>query len=508
MAATFSAASIAPRRSPCFSATICRSSCRETPLVGAHKPQLAKVGSGSGGLKNILPRQALGLPRIGFSSHIMSKRPCNLVIRCEAGGSTAVSGKVSYPPGLYASAAWALMGSLQFGYHLGVVNTSLSHMGKYLAFDVASLGGLVVSAVIIGAILGSFLAGVLTKKFGTRGAIVANTVPYIVGPAIIAVASSFNAVIIGRFITGIAVGITSALVPVYISEIAPTSMRGMLGSYNQLFVCVGILISYLLGIPFEYNLAPAQANFWWRFMFAAGAIPAVLQIVAGGLAAGVPSELQRSGKNDEAVQTATKLWGSAAKDELAGRESGTMGDSEATWGEVFSSKYRNILILAAALPFLQQLSGINTVIFYSSFVFAKAGLASPIVGSIMIGVVNLAGTLLASALMDKAGRKALMNASNGGMALCLLALAGALVVPALQSLAGPISLVAIFLYVISFAIGAGPVPWLYIAEIVPPKLKVGGIESLPCGHCGILLSLCSPATSRAGSWASHRAGVF
>eukprot|EP00898_Chlorokybus_atmophyticus_P004831 jgi/Chlat1/5349/Chrsp35S05279 len=466
-------------------------------------------------------------------------QPRWLPVQAQSAMSGAVSSrpkKAEYPSTLYASAAIALIGALLFGYHLGVVNTALPYMARDLKFDEAVSGSLIVSSILVGSIAGAFGAGPVSESLGTKKALALNAIPYIVGTLMTAWATGLNAALIGRFVVGLAVGAASTMVPLYLADIAPTSLRGAFGSFNQLFVCVGILIAYLMGIPFDMGWSAQSTSQWWRFMFSIAAVPAAVMALGFlTIAPESPAWLSKAGLKEQASTARVKLLGEAAAAELnlsdKGAKATTTQYSQATtvsspstsgtmtseeyqrlravnkyskvmgqaaeleikskaptvsasvnanpepkaadvgWGELTSKKYRKLMVLALAMPVLQQISGINTVIYYSATVFARAGLYSPIVGSILVGVVNLAGTLIASSLMDKAGRKTLMLASFGGMAACLLALAVGLLVPALQPWSGPISLAAIFLYVISFAVGAGPIPWLFVAEILPNQLK-------------------------------------
>lgn len=176
--------------------------------------------------------------------------------------------------------AVASMGALSFGYHLGVVNGPLEIMAQQLGFGGnAVLQGMVVSSVLAGAAVGSLAGSSLADSLGRRRAFMLDAIPMLAGPLISAAATSLTGMVAGRVITGLGIGLSSALVPLYISEISPTHLRGTLGSINQLMICVGILAALLVNVAM-----PAAA---WRTMFALAAAPAALLGLGESICLGV-----------------------------------------------------------------------------------------------------------------------------------------------------------------------------------------------------------------------------
>ncbi|KAK9919103.1 hypothetical protein WJX75_009435 [Coccomyxa subellipsoidea] len=397
---------------------------------------------------------------------------------------------LAYPAMLWITVCFALLGSYQFGYHLGILNTSLYWVTKDLGLDFTSQGAVIVSAVVVGAVVGSLFAGQAADALGPKKALLINNAWLLVGTVLCAAApGGYWGLLAGRALAGVGAGAASLYVPRYISEVAPISIRGALATLNQAFICVGILVAYLVGLPYQHNepqtvAVASHLVSWWRVMFLFGIVPAVLQAV--GLLFTPESPVWLNWKNRRAtalynehrllgslwreegeVDSTTNLEEPLQEQEAAEEDSGLEGG----WGALLKRRYRRIMILAAALPILQQASGINTVVFYSSDVFAKAGLDSPVLGSIIVGSVNVAGTLLAATLMDRAGRRQLLLTSQIVMAVCLFALAVSTYLPLSKVAEGVVSLIVVMGFVLGFSIGSGPIPWVYLPEVLPNEIK-------------------------------------
>ncbi|EIE21964.1 general substrate transporter, partial [Coccomyxa subellipsoidea C-169] len=365
------------------------------------------------------------------------------------------------------------------GYHLGILNTALFWVTKDLGLDFTSQGAVVVSAVVVGAVVGSLFAGQAADALGPKKALLINNAWLLVGTALHAPVACHA----GRALAGVGAGAASLYVPRYISEVAPISIRGALATLNQAFICVGILVAYLVGLPYQHNkpqtvVVGSHLVSWWRVMFLFGMIPAFLQAVGLLFTPESPVWLNWKGRRATALYNEHRLLGSLWReegevDQTSNLEEPLQGEeaAEGGWGSLLKRRYRRIMILAAALPILQQASGINTVVFYSSDVFAKAGLDSPVLGSIIVGSVNVAGTLLAATLMDRAGRRQLLLTSHIVMAACLFALAISTYLPLSRVVEGAVSLIAVMGFVLGFSIGSGPIPWVYLPEVLPNEIK-------------------------------------
>ncbi|KAJ9682860.1 hypothetical protein PVL29_018732 [Vitis rotundifolia] len=367
----------------------------------------------------------------------------------------------------------ACLGAILFGYHLGVVNGALEYLAKDLGIaENAVLQGWVVSTLLAGATLGSFTGGALADKFGRTRTFQLDAIPLAVGAFLCATAQSVQTMIIGRLLAGIGIGISSALVPLYISEISPTEIRGALGSVNQLFICIGILAALVAGLPLAGN------PLWWRTMFGVAVVPSILLALGMAFSPESPRWLFQQGKISEAEKSIKTLNGKERVAEVMNdlRE-GLQGSSEqeAGWFDLFSGRYWKVVSVGAALFLFQQLAGINAVVYYSTSVFRSAGIASDVAASALVGASNVFGTAIASSLMDRQGRKSLLITSFAGMAASMLLLSLSFTWSALAPYSGTLAVLGTVLYVLSFSLGAGPVPALLLPEIFASRIRAKAV---------------------------------
>ncbi|KAB2611879.1 plastidic glucose transporter 4-like [Pyrus ussuriensis x Pyrus communis] len=368
----------------------------------------------------------------------------------------------------------ACLGAILFGYHLGVVNGALEYLSKDLGIaENAVLQGWVVSTLLAGATVGSFTGGSLADKFGRTKTFQINAIPLAVGAFLCATAQSVQMMIVGRLLAGIGIGVTSAIVPLYISEISPTEIRGALGSVNQLFICIGILVALVAGLPLAAN------PLWWRTMFGIAVVPSVLLALGMAVSPESPRWLFQQGKFSEAEKAIKTLFGKERVTEVMhDLRSATSGSAEpeAGWFDLFSSRYWKVVSVGAALFLLQQMAGINAVVYYSTSVFRSAGITSDVAASALVGLANVLGTAVASSLMDKQGRKSLLLTSFGGMAASMLLLSLSFTWKALAPYSAPLSVAGTVLYVLSFSLGAGPVPALLLPEIFASRIRAKAVS--------------------------------
>lgn len=386
-----------------------------------------------------------------------------LMASSSAGADAACTGKAGLLPVLFAVAV-ASCGAFAFGYHLGVLNGPLERIAADLGFaGNASLQGLVISSSLAGAAVGSLGGSGLADALGRRKAFFLDCVPLLLGALICSVATGASSIIIGRAIIGLGIGLSSALVPLYISEVAPTNLRGALGSVNQLMICIGILAALLVNV-----FIPAAS---WRAMFVLSALPAALLAVGMAFCPESPSWLSLQGESHAAEAVATKLWGENGTSQLGHTGVSEMlqsRESSPSWAEAFQSKGAKIGVI---MFLLQQFSGINAIVYFSSSVFASAGISSGALASAAVGLINVIGTVGAASLMDRAGRKELLRLSFTGMGLCMFAMALGLALPSLAPISGSIALFGTLAYVLCFAAGAGPVPGLLVPEITGDRIR-------------------------------------
>ncbi|XP_042397839.1 plastidic glucose transporter 4-like [Zingiber officinale] len=367
----------------------------------------------------------------------------------------------------------ACLGAILFGYHLAVVNGALEYLAKDLGITKNTvLQGWVVSITLAGATIGSFTGGALADKFGRTRSFQLDAIPLAIGAFLSATAQDVRTMIIGRLLAGIGIGISSAIVPLYISEISPTEIRGALGSINQLFICIGILVALVAGLPLSGN------PLWWRTMFTVAIFPSVLMAVGMAFCPESPRWLFQQGKFSQAETAIRKLYGKEqVADVMHELRSGGEGSTEpdAGWFDLFSKRYWKVVSVGAALFLFQQLAGINAVVYYSTSVFRSAGIASDVAASALAGASNVFGTAVASSLMDKRGRKSLLITSFSGMAASMLLLSLSFSWKPLAPYSGTLAVVGTVLYVLSFSLGAGPVPALLLPEIFASRIRAKAV---------------------------------
>lgn len=371
---------------------------------------------------------------------------------------------------LYLIAAIAATGGLLFGYDTGIINVALPTLRP--AFNLTpALESWVVSAVLAGGMVGPFVSGPLTDKLGRKKINILAALVFVLGSIVVAVAPSVAFLIGGRLLLGLAIGIVASTVPLYIAELAPKESRGTLVTFFQLAITLGILLSYVIGYLFESD--PDG----WRSMFWAGFIPAIILLLGMLFVPESPRWLIAKGREDEALQVLEKLrTPEQARDEL--NETKQLMQSEqsgkADWAIFFSKRFRIPLIIGVGIFCIQQFSGINAIIYYSTDIFKKLfDTSTATLATVGVGIVNSLATIIAMPFLDKWGRKPLLYTGLIGTAICLGTVGLAfLLKDSLSADAQKIMLVGgSYAYIVFFAISLGPLGWLLISEVYPLKIR-------------------------------------
>ncbi|KAK5599282.1 Solute carrier 2, facilitated glucose transporter member 4, partial [Crenichthys baileyi] len=393
----------------------------------------------------------------------------------------------------------AVLGSLTFGYNIGVINapqkiieedynmTWIHRYGEPIPTGtLTSLWSLSVAIFSIGGMLSSFCVGFISEWLGRRKAMLANNLFAFIGGSLMGMSKlcfSFEMMILGRFIIGAYCGLASGLTPMYVGEIAPTSLRGALGTLHQLAIVTGILIAQILGL--ETLLGSKHL---WPVLMGLTVVPTVLQM---GLLPFCPESprflyIIRS-QEHHAKRGLRRLTGRQEVGDMLAemKEEKRRMDMErkVSIPELFrSTLYRQPIIISILLQLSQQLSGVNAIFYYSTSIFMKAGVQSPVYATIGAGVVNCAFTVVSLFLVEKIGRRTLHMLGLGGMCISAIIMTVALALLDRIPWMSYISMLAIFGFVAFFEVGPGPIPWFFVAELFsqgprPAAMAVAGFSN-------------------------------
>ena len=368
---------------------------------------------------------------------------------------------------------WINLATFLIGYATGVIAGALLYVRDDINLS-NTQQGLATSILLLGATAAAMVTGGLAEKFGRKIMLGAAGVLFAIGFALAALAPGFWLLILGRLITGLGVGVGSALVPTYLGEISPVQIRGWMLTLNQLMQTVGMLVAYVVNLIFAAN-----AN--WRAMFWVGAVPAVLLALIAMRLPESPTWLINQGRIETAKKMLTRVAGADRADEVVAHhqqkahEQQDRGDSTsetAGWRGLLTRRVRPGLVVGIGLAILQQIVGINTVLYFAPTVMEQTALSASnsIVYSVIIGVVNLGMTIVSLRLIDRAGRRPLLLVSLTGMGISVAVLGLAFLV----NLSPIVMLICMLVYVSSFAIGMGPVFWVILGEVFPPDNQAEG----------------------------------
>ncbi len=364
------------------------------------------------------------------------------------------------------SAGVTALGGLLFGYDTGVVSGALLFLQKDFGGLSSFQEELVTSVLLVGAVVGALLAGRVADLIGRRFTVLITAAIFVVGVLLAAFTPTFPILLVARFIIGLAVGSSSMVVPLYIGEVVPPRVRGGMVSLNQLAITSGILMSYLI----DYGLKDTGN---WRLMFGLAAIPAVVLFIGMLFQKESPHWLIRQDRIDEARDVLKRVRDSDdIEDEI--RDVQEVSRKQAGTRELLSPKLRPLLMVGVMLAVFQQITGINTVIYYAPTLLQGAGLgtSAALLANVVNGAVNVGMTIVAIWLLDRVGRRPLLLSGTAGMAVGMAIVACSFLGG--ENLHGALAIVAVIgllIYTGSFAIGLGPVFWLLIAEIYPLRIR-------------------------------------
>ncbi|ADB48619.1 sugar porter family MFS transporter [Conexibacter woesei] len=373
-----------------------------------------------------------------------------------------------YRRNVWVTAGVAAMGGALFGYDTGMISGAQVFIEQ--DFDVSSSGiGLVVSAVTAGALLGALATGPLTQRMSRRAIILLAAVVFIFGAALAAAAPNVEVLIGARLVIGLAVGFASTVVPLYISEVVPTARRGSMVAMFQLAITAGILLAYLVNAVFAGSEE-------WRAVFALAAVPATALFIGMLLLPNSPRWLVAVGRVDDAREVMQHVRDPddpateqelqeivAAVDEDARRAKQPLAQA------LTSPLARTILTVGIGLGIFQQITGINTIIYYAPTILKEAGLGTETAAltTVGIGALNFLATLFALTVVDRIGRRTILIVGMTGMVLTMAALSIVFAIDDFDGIGQIVAVASLFGFIACFAISWGWGFWVMASEIYP-----------------------------------------
>jgi SP family galactose:H+ symporter-like MFS transporter len=371
----------------------------------------------------------------------------------------------------------AAIGGLLFGYNTSIISGALLFLSRDFVLTTFEQE-LVVSTLLIGAVIGAFAGGFLSNKIGRKKTLFLTVMFFFIGIVTMSDAFGFGTLLTGRFITGLACGIVSMVVPLYIAEMSPAKYRGALVSLNQLMVTFGILLAYII----QYLFAEESE---WREMFSFAMLPLSLQFLGIFFISESPSWLLQN-KGMDAADKVFKKFGISPESLKGKKEDGS------DWRELLKPGMRTLLLVGIGITMVQQFTGINAVIYYAPKIFQATGThtaETAIFATMFVGLVNLIFTGVSVWLIDKLGRRFLLIFGLVGMIFSLLLLGFSFYSP--KNSSDAVTLISLLSYVAFFAISLGPIAWLIPSEIFPLRIRsmAIGVVTFVNWTCNYIVSL-------------------
>ena len=373
------------------------------------------------------------------------------------------------------------MGGLLFGYDWVVIGGAKPFYELYFDIaDVPAMQGLAMSVALLGCLIGAMVAGMMADRYGRKPLLIISAFIFLSSAYATGAFSAFSWFLAARFLGGIGIGIASGLSPMYIAEVAPTSIRGKLDSLNQLTIVLGILgaqiSNWLFALPIPAEFSPVDicaawnGQMGWRWMFWAAAFPAAIFLLLACFIPESPRWLAMKGKEEKAWNVLSKIGGDDYADqELRLVEETGSSKTEGGLRLLFSRPFRKVLVLGIIVAVFQQWCGTNVIFNYAQEIFQSAGysLGDVLFNIVVTGVANVVFTFVAIYTVESLGRRALMLFGDGGLAGIYLILGSCyfFVVSVF------FMVVLVVLAIACYAMSLGPITWVLLAEIFPNRVR-------------------------------------
>jgi len=373
----------------------------------------------------------------------------------------------------------AALGGFLFGYDTAVISGAIEFIERYLDLD-ATAKGWASASTLLGCAAGAAFAGLLSDALGRKKVLVLAAVCFLVSAVGAALPETLAALVGFRIIGGLGIGAASMTSPLYIAEVAPARIRGRMVALNQLAIVAGMLIVYFVNYAIAHHAAgaaaPEAAEAWniqkgWRWMFASGALPAVLLLACLFFVPESPRWLTAAGREDRALRVLARINGPARAGAQMREIEAALAREGGSLAELLEPGMKLVLAVGIALAVLQQVTGINVFLYYAPEIFKNLVEGTKddaaLLQTVVVGVVNIVFTVIAIGTVDRLGRRPLMMAGAAGMGASLAALGLAAYLGRTETWV----LVFILGYIASFALSVGPVTWVILAEIFPTKIR-------------------------------------
>ena len=375
----------------------------------------------------------------------------------------------------------AAIAGLLMGFDTGVISGALQFIANTFHLTAANYVAkeFIVSAVPIGALFGAILSSIFTQRYGRRNTILTTAILFIVGTLITVIGLSVSMVIFGRLIMGFAVGLSAMAVPMYLSEISPIHIRGSMVFLFQLAITIGLMLAFIINYLFA-----ASEN--WHAMFSIGIVLALLLGIGVVFLPKSPRWLLLKNYEQGAITTLQKLRARNDIHHELNDIKTTLSHQKGHFLGLFKPPFSSLVILTFGLFVFQQLSGINTILYYAATIFTNAGFngsSGAILASIATGAVNVVSTIIAVWIIDFIGRRKLLFIGFIGMIVCL-SLLGFAYLGLLGKDFHLVALISVLAFIMFFAISLGGIPYVMMAEVFPLRYRNVGMATASCANWG------------------------
>ncbi|MGA2807747.1 MAG: sugar porter family MFS transporter [Terracidiphilus sp.] len=370
------------------------------------------------------------------------------------------------------------LGGILYGFDMGVIAAALIFVRETFSLSMR-MEEVVVSVVLVGAMSGALAGGAIADIIGRRATLLWGGGIFLAGSLLAPASPNVAVLILSRALLGVAIGFTSVTAPVYVSELAPPRSRGTLIGLYQFALTLGIALADLTG----YWLAGQHA---WRLMFGIGALPAAVFVL---LILALPESPRWLFAQNRIAEAKSVL--STYTDEAGARlliediRAGLKLKMDRRWSALWSPAVRKSLFIAVGFTVLQQVTGINTIIYYGPRIFSLAGITSnesAIFATLLVAITNVLATIIALVLVDRVGRKPLLYAGLGGMTASLFLLAYSFHnTAAFGAAPGVVATICLMVYITCFAFSMGPIAWILVSEVFPLRVRGRGVAAATLG---------------------------